>query len=52
MEVGDNVTWNAVNGPVSGVLKERLMHGNWMVSVERNKVVMVNEKSFLNDKGR
>lgn len=52
MEVGDKVRWQAVNGPVEGVLQERLKHDNWLVSTERNKVVIVNEKSFLNGQGR
>lgn len=48
---GKNVKWNAVNGVVSGTVLRLASNGNgnWIVSLESGKIVIVNEMSFINE---
>lgn len=45
---GKEVKWLAVNGTVSGVVEgPARQEGDWIVKLPSGKVVIVNEKSFI-----
>lgn len=45
---GKEVKWLAVNGIVSGVIEgPACQKGDWLVKLPSGKVVIVNEKSFI-----
>lgn len=48
---GDIVSWNAVNGVAEGRIQDYLGDNQWLVSLPNGKCVIVNEKSFIDDKG-
>lgn len=45
MQVGDRVTWTAVNKPYSGVVTGKHTLG-WKVRLDNGKYVIANEKSL------
>lgn len=48
---GEFVRWNAVNGVVEGKILDYMGNGEWLIEVEGDKRVIVNEKSFIDGKG-
>lgn len=44
---GERVSWNAVNGVVSGTLEREGKPGEWMVRLDNGKYVIIDEKSFI-----
>ena len=46
IEIGDTVTWNTVNGPMTGTVVMNKGDGNWLVTTTSNKAVIVNESSM------
>lgn len=48
---GKFVKWKTVNGIVMGLVVKPAMEGkgNWVVSLNNGKIVIVNENSFIND---
>lgn len=48
---GELVRWNAVNGVVEGKILDYMGNGEWLIEVEGDKRVIVNEASFIDGKG-
>lgn len=48
---GEIVRWNAVNGVVEGKILDYMGNGEWLIEVEGDKRVIVNEASFIDGKG-
>lgn len=48
---GEFVRWNAVNGVVEGKILDYMGNGEWLIEVEGDKRVIVNEASFIDGKG-
>lgn len=46
VEIGDTVTWETVNGPMTGTVVKDKGNGDWLVTTTDDKVVIVNESSM------
>lgn len=47
MKTGDTVSWNGVNGVVTGTVDEYAGNGEWYVTLTNGKSMIVNESSFI-----
>ena len=46
IEIGDSVSWDAINGRMTGTVARDIGGGNWLVTTTNDKVVIVNESSM------
>ena len=46
IEIGNRVWWEAVSGPVSGIVEEFRDGDNYLVRLDNGKCVIVNELSI------
>ena len=46
IEIGDSVSWDAVNGQMTGTVVRDMGDKNWLVTTTNDKVVIVNESSM------
>lgn len=49
MKPGDTVSWNAVNGVVTGILDEDVGNGYWYVTLPNGNSMLVNEQNFIDN---
>ena len=49
MKPGDKISWNGVNRVISGIIVREFSPGQWLVRLDNEKHVIVNEKSIIKD---